>query len=44
MEDLEIKFDNKNKLKDLTEEEERSSMKNIIQDHEVKQYFYKKHI
>ena len=42
MKDPKINFDNKNKPKDPTEEEAKSSMNKMIQDQEVKQYVYKK--
>ena len=37
-----INFDSKNKSKELTEEEAKSSTNKIIQDQEVNQYFNKK--
>ena len=42
MKDPKINFYNKNKPKDLTEEEAKSSMNKMIQDQEVKQYVYNK--
>ena len=42
MKDPKINFDNKNKPKDPTEEEAKSSMNKIIQDQEVKNCVYKK--
>ena len=42
MKDPKINFDNKNKPKDPTEEEARSSIHKMIQYQEVKKYVYKK--
>ena len=42
MKDTKINFNNKNKPKDLTEEEAKSPMNKMIQDQELKQYVYKK--